>query len=206
VKNNLQTVAALLRLQARRLPDEAEGRAALEEAVRRVGAIALVHQTLSQGLDETVAFDDIAAQSLTMVTEVARRGERVHVARTGSFGLLRAEDAMPLALVLTELLTNAIEHGGHGARAGSGAQPAQGEVVVSAERELDDDGQDVLRVQVADDGQGMPAAFDPARAGLGTQIVQALVRELRGTIGWTERDGGGTLVTLELHPRPVGPP
>ncbi|MGZ4685229.1 histidine kinase N-terminal domain-containing protein, partial [Oryzihumus sp.] len=59
VKNNLQTVAALLRLQARRLP-ESEGKAALEEAVRRVAVIALVHETLSQGFDETVDFDEIA--------------------------------------------------------------------------------------------------------------------------------------------------
>jgi two-component sensor histidine kinase len=197
VKNNLQTVAALLRLQARRLPLEAEGRGALEEAVRRVGAIALVHQTLSQGLDETVAFDDVVAQSLSMLMEVARNGERVTIARTGSFGLLRAEDATPLALVLTELLTNAVEHGLRG---------GQGDVTVSAERELDDDGRDVLRVRVGDDGTGMPAAFDPGRAGLGTQIVQALVRELRGTIGWSPRPGGGTLVTLELRPRPLGSP
>ena len=63
VKNNLQTVAALLRLQARRVPPDAEGRGALEEAIRRVGAIAVVHDTLSQGLDETVDFDDVVAQT-----------------------------------------------------------------------------------------------------------------------------------------------
>jgi two-component system, sensor histidine kinase PdtaS len=196
VKNNLQTVAALLRLQARRLPLDAEGRGALEEAVRRVGAIALVHQTLSQGLDETVTFDDVVAQSLSMLMDVARHGERVAISRTGTFGLLRAEDATPLALVLTELLTNAVEHG---MRTGEG-----GELTVSAERELDADGRDRLRVQVGDNGSGMPEGFDPARAGLGTQIVQALVREMRGTIDWAPRPGGGTLVTLELRPRPLG--
>jgi two-component sensor histidine kinase len=195
VKNNLQTVAALLRLQARRLPADAEGRGALEEAVRRVGAIALVHQTLSQGLDETVIFDDIAAQSLAMLIEVARHGEKVHVQRTGSFGLLRAEDATPLALVLTELVTNAVEHG---LRGGAGT------VQLDAMRELDGDDRDVLRVVVGDDGAGLPATFDPTASGLGTQIVQALVRDLRGSIGWSTRAGGGTLVTLELHPRPLG--
>ena len=71
VKNNLQTVAALLRLQARRLP-EGEGRTALEEAVRRVGVIALVHETLSQGFDERVEFDEIASRGLNAVVEVAR--------------------------------------------------------------------------------------------------------------------------------------
>ncbi len=75
VKNNLQTVAALLRLQARRMPDEA-ARAALEEAVRRVGTIALVHETLSQGFDETVDFDEIAVRGLQAVAEVAKASTR----------------------------------------------------------------------------------------------------------------------------------
>ena len=70
VKNNLQTVAALLRLQARRL-DVPEGRSALEEAVRRVRAIALVHETLSQTLDGPVDFDDVADRLIAMVGELA---------------------------------------------------------------------------------------------------------------------------------------
>ena len=63
VKNNLQTVAALLRMQARRLPD-GEARSALDEAVRRVGTIATVHETLSHGFDETVDFDEVITREL----------------------------------------------------------------------------------------------------------------------------------------------
>lgn len=70
VKNNLQTVAALLRLQARRI-DSDSGREALEEAVRRVGSIAIVHETLSQNLDERVEFDEIADRVLAMVAEIS---------------------------------------------------------------------------------------------------------------------------------------
>lgn len=70
VKNNLQTVAALLRLQARRIDSES-GREALEEAVRRVGSIAIVHETLSQNLDERVEFDEIADRVLAMVAEIS---------------------------------------------------------------------------------------------------------------------------------------
>ena len=70
VKNNLQTVAALLRLQARRIESE-RGREALEEAVRRVGSIAIVHETLSQNLDERVEFDEIADRVLAMVAEIS---------------------------------------------------------------------------------------------------------------------------------------
>ena len=70
VKNNLQTVAALLRLQARRMDSE-QGREALNEAVRRVGSIAIVHETLSQNLDERVEFDEIADRVIAMVAEIS---------------------------------------------------------------------------------------------------------------------------------------
>ena len=69
VKNNLQTVAALLRLQARRM-DSPDAKSALEEAVRRVGSIALVHETLSQTVEENVDFDEVADRLGTMVTDV----------------------------------------------------------------------------------------------------------------------------------------
>ena len=63
VKNNLQTVAALLRLQSRRVAN-AEARTALEESMRRVSSIALVHETLSSAIDEEVAFDDVVDRLL----------------------------------------------------------------------------------------------------------------------------------------------
>jgi hypothetical protein len=69
VKNNLQTVAALLRLQARRI-ESVPGREALEEAVRRVGSIAIVHDTLSQTYEEEVDFDEVADRLRVMVAEV----------------------------------------------------------------------------------------------------------------------------------------
>ncbi len=104
VKNNLQTVAALLRLQARRIESE-RGREALEEAVRRVGSIAIVHETLSQNLDERVEFDEIADRVLAMVAEISPG--KVTGRRSGRFGILDAEVATPLSMVLTEILQNA---------------------------------------------------------------------------------------------------
>src|SRR3954470_14420464 len=141
VKNNLQTVAALLRLQARRLAVP-EGRAALEEAVRRVSSIAVVHETLSGTLDETVDFDAIADSVAAMVLDVA--GRAVQLRRTGTFGVLPAEVATPLAMVLTELLQNAVEHGVDAT--GSGA------VEVAAERAE----AGALRLLVRDHGPGLP--------------------------------------------------
>ncbi len=110
VKNNLQTVAALLRLQARRLHGP-EARAALEDAVRRVGSIAIVHETLSHAPDEIVAFDEVADRVVMMASEVAGTEIQVTPKLTGTFGPLPAYVAMPLALVLTELLQNALQHG-----------------------------------------------------------------------------------------------
>lgn len=190
VKNNLQTVAALLRLQARRM-DVPEARAALEEAMRRVATIALVHESLSQTLDEEVEFDDMVGRALRLAADVASADTSVRTVRTGTFGLVPAEDATPLALVLTELVTNAVEHGL--------AKREAGTVEVAVER----DGS-AVRIVVADDGIGMPdgdvaSAGRAAKSGLGTQIVQTLVtNELGGTITWGPRPGGGTQVVLQL--------
>ncbi len=178
VKNNLQTVAALLRLQARRI-EQPEARAALEEAVRRVGSIAIVHETLSQAVAETVEFDEIADRLGRMVTDVGVLGESVLVSRDGSFGVLASETATALAMVLTELLQNAVEHG----------YPTQGDV----ERDPTRFGQiDVLvrrsegrlHLTVQDDGVGLPSGFALEHSSsLGLSIVRTLVEsELGGQI------------------------
>ena len=110
VKNNLQTVAALLRLQARRLTHQPAGLHS-EEAVRRVGSIAVVHETLAHTQDEAVAFDDVADRVMAMAAEVSTAEAGVRPRRRGRFGMLPAEVATPLAMVLTEVLQNALEHG-----------------------------------------------------------------------------------------------
>jgi len=192
VKNNLQTVAALLRLQGRRLP-EGEGRTALEEAVRRVGVIALVHETLSQGFDERVEFDEIASRGLNAVVEVARGEHPIHAHIVGRFGQLRAEDATALAMIMSELIQNAAEHG----LAESG-----GTVEVSVQR-TGTGSDELLEVTITDDGTGLPADFRPGRSGLGTQIVQSLVQDLRGRITWEAAKPRGTRVRFLARLRPL---
>ncbi len=186
VKNNLQTVAALLRLQARRI-DVPEGRAALEEAVRRVGSIAIVHETLSRSGEESVDFDDVTDRLRRAVSEVATHPGLVRTSRVGAFGELDAEVATPLAMALTELLQNAVEHG-FGAE-GSGA------IVLRVERTATR-----LRVEVVDDGRGVSADFDPAQGeGLGLTIVTTLVAELGGTLRIGRRTGSpGTVAAVEV--------
>lgn len=181
VKNNLQTVAALLRMQARRT-GSIEARTALDEAMRRVATIATVHEALSQTIDEVVDFDQVFGRTLRMAADVASGESRVHTERTGEFGRVPATDATALAVVLTELVTNAVEHG----LAGQG-----GTVGISAER----DGNS-LRVTVRDDGVGMDTSA--TEDGLGSQIVRTLVAtELDGTISWSPVPTGGTEVVLE---------
>ena len=192
VKNNLQTVAALLRLQARRMP-EGQSRYALEEAVRRVGTIALVHETLSQGFDETVNFDEIAVRGLKAVVEVATSEHTIESSVAGTFGRMRAEDATALAMIISELVQNAAEHGlgDHGGR-----------VEIAARREPVD-GEDQLTVTITDNGAGLPAGFRPGLAGLGTRIVTSLVQDLRGRIRWEPAKPHGTRVQFNAMLRPL---
>jgi len=186
VKNNLQTVAALLRLQARRVEVPA-ARTALEESVRRVSSIAMVHETLSLSLDERVDFDGIVDRLLAMLSDVTEAGTRVRLRRLGSFGVLGADVATPLVMVLTEVVQNAVEH--------AFADGLTGTVTVAAHRRTR-----WLEVVVADDGRGLPPGFaldDTDRLGL--QIVKTLATsELRGTLEVRPREPRGTQVALRV--------
>lgn len=181
VKNNLQTVSALLRLQARR-SDSDEVKTALAEAERRVATIATVHAALSQNVNARVDFDEVARQVLRLAAVVAKTDHQVNVDIRGTFGLVGADDAQALATVLNELVANCVEHG---------YRDYGGSVIVQAKR----DGNH-LEVTVTDDGVGI----EPGRAksGLGTQIVSTVVvGELRGSISWHRReDEPGTRVQI----------
>ena len=188
VKNNLQTVAALLRLQARRSKDGAV-RHALSESVRRVSSIALVHDTLSLSPDDRVDLDQIVDKLVPIIAEVASAETRARVRRIGTFGNIGAELATPLVMVLAEVVQNALEHGYRGPRSGA-------EVIIGVERSARS-----LDIRVVDDGDGLPAGFSLEKgAGLGLQIVRTLVdAELLGSIGMRRRDDGpGTEVLIRI--------
>jgi two-component sensor histidine kinase len=191
VKNNLQTVAALLRLQARRTAIP-EARRALQESVRRVNSIALVHESLSASVAERVDLDELVDKVLPAIGDGATADVRAKVRRDGSFGTLSAALATPLVLVLTELVHNALAH--------AFDPGTTGEVVVTARRSGGN-----LDVKVSDDGNGLPPGFDiDASAGLGLSIVRTLLEsELDSTLCVRPRPGGGTeaLITLSLRGR-----
>ncbi|GAA1841908.1 sensor histidine kinase [Microbacterium koreense] len=189
VKNNLQTVASLLRIQARRSHSE-EARDALTHAMRRVSAIAVVHDTLSEGLAQNVDFDDVFERALKLIAEVAAApSTRARTRTTGRFGTLPSEYATPLALALTELVTNAVEHGLAG---------QEGEVEIVADRT-----DEQLAVTVRDNGVGLTEG--QVGRGLGTQIVRTLIQgELGGSIDWHTAVGAGTEVTIDIPLRYLG--
>ena len=196
VKNNLQTISSLLRLQGRRFSSP-EAKEAIEESVRRIRAIALVHETLSREAGDDVAFVEIVRPLLRMVEEGMSSEDRPVTFRVeGDAGFLPAATATPLSVVLNELLQNAIDHA-FPPEIDLQAEP--GSAVVG----LHTDG-DRLTVTVVDDGVGVAQDFDlGAVTGLGLSIVRTLVTsELMGTItierGDGEGDRPGTIVRLDL--------
>jgi two-component sensor histidine kinase/putative methionine-R-sulfoxide reductase with GAF domain len=159
VKNNLQTVASLLRLQARS-DDAIDPREALEHSVNRILAIAAVHELLTERREEDVELDALVDRLRAMLVQGVGGGKEV----TSSLEpvMLSGARATSLALVFAELLQNALEHGGD--RIGVELARRDGDVVLA----------------IVDDGGGLA---DGAPQGTGLSIVQALVRdELRGTL------------------------
>ena len=186
VKNNLQTISSLLRLQSRRV-DDRSAKVALLEAERRIRAIALVHEILAREPGEQVPFDEIvpALAQLARASSVMAREAAVRV--SGDAGDVVADVATPLAVVIAELLQNAVEHAFT-----EGAQPSP-EVQLSFEN----DGRE-LSVEVRDNGSGFPEGFDIDKTrSLGLAIVRDLVRsQLEGTI--TIENDGGAVVRLSV--------
>ncbi len=190
VKNNLQTISSLLRLQGRRLP-AGEGRTALRESERRIRSIAIVHEILSREAGDQVPFDEIVRSLVRMTEDAVVSGRPIRLCVEGDAGDLSADLATPLAVVLAELLQNAIEHAFEGSDVGDTAADGAGRVDLV----LDNDGRRLL-VQVRDDGQGLPEGFSiDNTTSLGLSIVRDLVRsQLSGSIEM--RRDAGTLVEL----------
>jgi two-component system, sensor histidine kinase PdtaS len=164
VKNNLQTVASLLRLQAR--SDDVDPRKALEDSVNRVLSIAAVHEVLTQRRDEEVDLEELFDRLRSMLVQGLGAEKTVNADLEPIS--LAGDRATALALVFSELLQNALEHGGTSVR------------VELAQR----DGQIVLAI--ADDGAGITGED----TGTGLSIVRALVRdELRGTLELSSNGG-----------------
>jgi two-component sensor histidine kinase/putative methionine-R-sulfoxide reductase with GAF domain len=164
VKNNLQTVASLLRLQAR--SDDVDPRKALTDSVNRILAIAAVHEVLTEHREDDVDLGELIDRLRAMLVQGLVAGKSVEA--TLEPVSLAGERATALALVFSELFQNALEHGGSTVR------------IELAQRNGD------VTLAIADDGGGLRGKV----GGTGLSIVSALVRdELGGTLEL--RDAGG---------------
>jgi two-component sensor histidine kinase len=186
VKNNLQTIASLLRLQRRRL-ENPEAKEALAESERRIRSIAIVHETLSRDAGDVVEFTEIVRPLVRVVEEsVSSDDLSLHFTVDGDAGELPGEVATPLAVVLNELMQNAVDHAFEGR--------SVGRVHIDLVREPEQ-----LRISVRDDGTGLPVHFTlEGSTGLGLSIVKALVTgELGGSIAM-RATGDGTEVEVRV--------
>jgi two-component sensor histidine kinase len=175
VKNNLQTIASLLRMQSRRVEDPA-AHAIIDEAVGRILSVAVVHEFLSHDEGSVISIREVAQRIVNHTIQGILDPEKgIQLAlRGGGFSLV-AQQATACALVINELLQNAVEHGF--------ADRSGGTIIVNL---LAEDGNAVI--EIADDGEGLPPDFDLDRSSsLGLRIVQTLVREdLKGTFELTD--------------------
>ncbi len=195
VKNNLQTISSLLRLQARR-SDQAETRIALGEAERRVRSIAVVHEVLSREPGEEVAFDEIVRSLVLLVDDTVLALHPVEIVVNGDLGILSTDLATPLAVALAELLTNAVEHAF--TEFGGPQNDHVGIVTLNLFRENDN-----AVAEIRDNGRGLGDDFSlEVPTSLGLSIVRDLIRaQLHGTIEMSNvgyAHGGGTSVRVSV--------
>lgn len=185
VKNNLQTIASLLRLQARRLNLD-EAREALLESVGRISSIAAVHETLSQQTVGSLDFREVLGSIAAMVEQgLANPETKVTIEMVGEGGQVPTPAATSLALVATELLQNAVRHAFVGRK--------NGRIRVELSRD-----EEALTLRVVDDGIGLPKGFNPKEhSNLGLEIVNTLVsQELKGE--WYISGNEGTEVEIRV--------
>jgi len=194
VKNNLQTVAGLLRLQQRR-SQNAEVKMILNESITRIASIALVHEYLSNDDLEMVDIKELAGNLLSLALQsMLDHTQRISTRLQCSDALtLPSAAATSLALVLNELLQNTIKHAFTGR--------SEGRVEV---RIFEDD--ERITLEIEDDGIGLPEHFEPDRDGnLGWQIIKTLIRDdLHGELHILRASGTVIRVTLP-HPGPPEP-
>ncbi len=189
VKNNLQTIVALLRMQARRL-EPGEARQIIEEGISRILSVAVIHEFLSQDESQVINIREVTQRIINQMQQgVLGPDKRIRLRLQGPSVYLRTQQATSCALIINELLQNAVEHGYRRRSAGT--------VTVI----LEDEG-DRVAVRICDDGGGLPADFDLDRgSSLGLQIVKTLVRDdLKGEF---ELQGGKGVSATVRFPKQI---
>ncbi len=188
VKNNLQTIASILRMQLRRVVSS-EAKEALQEALQRILSIALIHEILSHHEEEVIDMDEVLQKIISLLApSLAAPGQQIQFSYQGMPVVVSSKKATSLAVVVNELLTNAVLHGLKDREKG----------LVAVQIKLE--GARLL-VQIKDDGVGMQAeaAEHDAREHLGMKIIHILVtEELHGTVRYEGNEPSGTTVYIDV--------
>jgi two-component sensor histidine kinase len=202
VKNNLQIVASLLRLQGEKMPS-AEARNLIDESVQRVQSMALIHQHL-YGVDslDRVDLGDYARVLAESLRSLLAPSVRLQVDATSS--IVTLHEAIPCGLILNELLTNAFKYGVQKPGTSNHKAPDASAFDVRVEIGRVDD---VVRLAVLDAGPGLSPDVDLQKASsIGLQLIRLLTRQLRGTLSYSATDGSRFVVTFAVPDGPSSAP
>ena len=182
VKNSLQIDASLFGLQRTQIKDP-EARRQFEQAGRRINTVAQIHQRLYQDEEvDIVSFDRFLQELCDDLNSAMGGHERLTIVCEASPCRLPTDQAVPLALALNEIITNAFKY--------AYAPDASGEIRVAC-RNADD----ALVLSVSDDGLPLPDNFDPAKSsGLGMRMITALAKQLRATLEVVRHSKGKSFV------------
>ncbi len=178
VKNNLQTIAGLIRMQTRRVKSE-EARRVLDDALNRILSVAVIHEFLSNENSNIINIKEVSSRIISQFQQgMLGPDKEIRLELTGESIYLPARQATACSLIINELLQNAIEHGFE--------DKQEGLIRVN----LEDTGDDVV-IRVADNGAGLPENFQVEQAqSMGLQIVRTLVEgDLKGHIQLHNGDG-----------------
>jgi PAS domain S-box-containing protein len=187
VKNNLQVVASMLRLQSNYLEDQ-KARAMFEDSQRRVESMSLIHEKLYRSKDlAKIDFREYVGDLVGNVTRLNVGGSgRTEIRADIGEVMLDVNKAIPCGLIINELVSNALRHAFPGGR--------EGEVVVS----MLSDGRGSVSLVVSDNGAGFPEHLDFRNTkSLGMQLVVSLVNQLEGTIELDKREGTAFHITFQ---------
>jgi len=182
VKNNLQTIAAVLRMQTRRAKDPGTQQA-LKEAINRILSVAVIHEFLSLDENQSINVRDVCQRIVGQTREVLVPGQQISFSVDGPAIYLPSQQATACALIINELMQNALEHGFENKK--------RGEVRLT----LTDNG-DEVGIEIWDDGNPLPGDFSlDIPSSLGLQIVRSLVQsDLHGQVTLENREQGVTAV------------
>lgn len=192
VKNNLQSVAGLLRMQSRRSGSD-DVKQALQDSIHRIESMALVHEIVSNFDEDYVALRSIIEELWRLLRQgLGASEQRIDMEYTGDDIIMSSHKASYVSLVLNELFSNLFKH--------AFKDRTEGHVQVEVREVMDQGNRDMLNIIITDTGCGLPEDFENARQRrLGLQIIENLVRnELDGSISWTSQ-GTGTVVDIWIH-------